>query len=182
MRLTVRGRIGPMLAALAAIAATSLAGCGGEPASTPVAPGPTGIDLPSEAPTAGGEPAASPVALPDACQLVTKPEAEELAGTPLNDAVPIRDTCGYTAPVSGPTAQVEVYVGDGAKKYLDIERELGHELRPLAGVADEAYAGADAVFVHRSGVWVAVRLVRLNDPAENRKPLEKVARTVAERL
>jgi hypothetical protein len=38
------------------------------------------------------------------------------------------------------------------------------------------------VFLNKSGTWVSVRLVRLNDPAENRKPLEDAARTVAGRL
>jgi hypothetical protein len=70
----------------------------------------------------------------------------------------------------------------GAKKYLDIERDLGHELRPLGGVGDEAYAENEAVFVNKSGTWVSVRLVRLNDPAENRKPLEDIGRTVAGRI
>ncbi|MFU8871660.1 hypothetical protein [Micromonospora sp. SL4-19] len=125
---------------------------------------------------------AGPAALPDACSLVLKPDAEKLAGTGLDDAQAVRDTCTYTAPVTGPTAQVEVYVGDGAKKYLDIERELGHEVRPLSGVGDEAYATLEGFFINKAGVWVAVRLVRLNDPEENRQGLEALARTVGTRM
>ncbi|KIR66961.1 hypothetical protein TK50_13940 [Micromonospora haikouensis] len=128
------------------------------------------------------EPGDEAVALPDPCTLVRKAEAEKLAGLGLDDGRPVGDTCTYTAPVDGPTAQVEVFVGDGAKKYLDIERTLGHETRALPGVGDEAYATADSFFVNASGRWVAVRLVRLNDPEENRRPLESLARTVAARL
>jgi hypothetical protein len=164
--------------ALTLLVLGGLVGCGrsgDEPAAAPVPAPPATME------ETVVEETAAPASL-DACALVTKPEAEKLAGTPLDDAAPIRETCTYTGPPTGPTAQVEVYVGDGAKKYLDIERDLGHELRPLAGVGEEAYASIEAVFVLKAGVWATVRLVRLNDPAENRKPLENIARTVAERM
>jgi hypothetical protein len=163
----------------------ALAGCGGS-GGTPAAGGATGN--PAVTGTTGAAPAAgettAPPAAPavDACVLVTKQDAEKLAGTPLEDAAPVRDTCSYTGPVTGPTAQVEVYVGDGAKKILDIDRELGHEFKTLTGIGDEAYAEDGAVFVSKSGVWVAIRLVRLEDPAVFRQRLEDLARTVAGRL
>ncbi len=182
MNLTVRrGGAAPLLAALAVLIAVSLAGCGGDAAPPPAAPPPTDAGVAAD-PTTAAEPEVPAASGPDACALVTQREAEELAGTKLADPVPVRETCTYSAPAGGPTAQVEVFVGDGAKKFLDIERDLDHELRPVAGAGDEAYASHEAVFVNRAGVWVAVRLVRLNDPAENRAPLEKVARTVAGRL
>ncbi|MFG1777343.1 DUF3558 family protein [Micromonospora sp. NPDC049048] len=172
-----------LLAGLLGLAAVPLAGCGGAEGGQPPAPD---VVAPSEAVVesteAEPEPTPSAAAAPDPCALVSRKEAEQLAGTGLDDAKPVRETCTYTGPVTGPTAQVEVFVGDGAKKFLDIERDLGHELRPLPGVGDEAYASHEAVFVHRAGQWVSVRLVRLNDPAENRAPLERVARTVAGRL
>ncbi|MFF3855879.1 hypothetical protein [Micromonospora sp. NPDC002575] len=151
---------------------------GGAPAPTAAQPGEATDPTDGQSP----QPADDAVALPDPCALVRKPEAEKLAGLGLDDGKPVGDTCTYTAPVDGPTAQVEVFVGDGAKKYLDIERTLGHETRALPGVGDEAYATADSFFVNASGRWVAVRLVRLNDPEENRRPLESLARTVAARL
>ena len=139
----------------------------------------------TQAPAAPEETTAAPPraqAALDPCALVTRQDAEKLAGTPLDPAKPVRDTCTYTGPVEGPTAQVEVFVGDGAKKYLDIDRDLGHTLRPLPGIGDEAYAEDEAVFLHKSGRWVSIRLVRLNDPAENRKPFEELARKVADRI
>ncbi|MEQ4300125.1 hypothetical protein ABNF97_01820 [Plantactinospora sp. B6F1] len=177
----VRSR--PLLVTLTALALALPTGCGRFGGDPPVA-------APQDAPPAatGADPVTEPTSAPpaaaslDACALVTRAEAEKLAGTPLEDAVPVRETCSYTGPVTGPTAQVEIYVGDGAKKFLDIERELDHEIWPLPGIGDEAYAEDGAVFVHKGGQWVAVKLVLLNDPKESRKPLEEVARTVAGRM
>ncbi|WFE40474.1 hypothetical protein [Micromonospora sp. WMMD998] len=165
--------------ALATVLLAASAGCGGDrtsPADPPA--GPVAVEQPTaEQPGTDG-----PAAVPDACALVSRADAARLAGTPVDDAVPAPRSCTYTAPVTGPTAQVEVYVGDGAKKYLDIERQLDHETRPLTGVADEALLTAEAFFLRRGELWVAVRLVRLNDPQENRAPLERLARTVAGRM
>ncbi|MGW0503901.1 DUF3558 family protein [Micromonospora sp. NPDC003241] len=158
-----------------------LAACGGavEPAAAPPPPAPTGAPEP-EPPSETPAPPDAPEV--DACALVTKAEAETLAGTPLEDPAPVRDTCTYTGPVSGPLAQVEVFVGDGAKKILDVDRDLDHEFETLTGIGDEAYQEEGAVFVSVSGTWVAVRLVRLDDPAEYAPRLTDVARTVAGRL
>ncbi|MCW3815847.1 DUF3558 domain-containing protein [Micromonospora sp. DR5-3] len=164
-----------------------LAGCGGSDDGAPPASGDRAApatDTPTADGSATGTPPSDAPAAPtvDACSLVTKKEAEQLAGTKLQDAVPVRETCTYTGPVTGPTAQVEVFVGDGAKKFLDIERELGHDLKPLPGVGDEAYAEDGAVFVQASGVWFSIRLVRLDDPAKFRQPLADLARTAAGRI
>ncbi|MEV6812346.1 hypothetical protein [Micromonospora sp. NPDC051296] len=171
------------VAAIALTALTALTACGGadEPSATP----PTQVDVldPGQPTEAVDPPEPSPDASKvDACALVAKKDAEALAGTPLEDAVPGGESCSYTGPVSGPTAQVEIYVGDGAKKILDIDRELNHEFETLSGIGDEAYLEDGAVFVNASGVWVAIRLVRLEDPAMFRKPLTELARTVAGRL
>ncbi|NED52963.1 hypothetical protein G3I24_18945 [Micromonospora aurantiaca] len=171
--------------ALTATLLTASAGCGDdEPPATGGAP--PGADAPVAEPTgeAPAEPNAGPVddAAPQACTLVSKADAERLAGTALDEPVVAGQSCTYTGPVTGPTAQVEVFVGEGAKKYLDIERQLGHEIRELAGTADEALLTAEAFFLRKGELWVAVRLVRLNDPQENRAPLERLARTVAGRM
>ncbi|MFC0505535.1 hypothetical protein [Micromonospora costi] len=169
------------LLVMTAVAVAAVAGCGGkdeEPA--PPAAAPPAVETTAEAAVAESPTAAAPTV--DACSLVTKAEAEKLAGTRLDDAAPVRETCSYTGPVTGPTAQVEIFVGDGAKKILDIDRQLGHEFTPLSGVGDEAYLEDGQVFINKAGLWISIRLVRLNDPAENRKPLEELARTVAGRL
>ncbi|MCO1614622.1 hypothetical protein EAD96_14785 [Micromonospora sp. BL1] len=171
--------------ALTATLLTAPAGCGDD--EPPAAGGaPPGAGAPVAEPTgeAPAEPSAGPVddAAPQACTLVSKADAERLAGTALDEPVVAGQSCTYTGPVTGPTAQVEVFVGEGAKKYLDIERQLGHEIRELAGTADEALLTAEAFFLRKGELWVAVRLVRLNDPQENRAPLERLARTVAGRM
>jgi hypothetical protein len=118
----------------------------------------------------------------DPCTLVTRADAETLAATKLDPATKINQTCTYNGPVTGPTAQVQVFVGPGSKKQLDIEKELGHPLRKLTGVGDEAYAAEASVFIRKGTLWASVELVRLNEPAENVDRLAQVAKTVAGRL
>jgi hypothetical protein len=118
----------------------------------------------------------------DACRLVTRDEAQNLAKTPLDPATKSAAACTYFGPTSGPTAQVEVYVGDGAKNYLDVDRADGHALTPISGIGDEAYEEANSIFLRKADLWIALRLVLLNDPAENRMPLEDLARIVVTRI
>ena len=62
---------------------------------------------------------------PDPCKVVSKADAEKLAGTKLQDGVLVEGedpSCTYCGDPNGPTAQVEVFLNDGAKKYLDIDR------------------------------------------------------------
>jgi hypothetical protein len=168
------------LIALAA-AVSLLAGCGGgadEPAPAPAA---ADAAAPTTAPPAT-EAAPATTAPPDPCALLTQADAEKLAGTKLDPAVPAGESCTYTGPVTGPTAQVEVYVGDGAKKFLDIDRDLKHEFTELSGIGDEAHLEDGTVFFAKGGVWVAIRVVLLVDPKETRKPLEAAARTAADRM
>lgn len=173
------------LPALLLLLALGTAACGGSdsPADPPAAAD-QGVPADPFGSTEDGSAATTEPAVPelDACELVTRAEAVALATTPLNAGVPAQDTCVYTGPVTGPTAQVEVAFGDGSKKFLDIDRTLGHEFRALPGVGDEAWAESGTVFVRKGTVWASVNLVRLNDPAENKAALEKVAAIVAGRL
>jgi hypothetical protein len=80
-------------------------------------------------------------------------------------------------------AQVEVFVGDGAKKYLDIDRDtLGHMFDAVPGIGDEAFIEENVIFLRKGTTWVALRLTLLNDAAENRPRLEALAAKVAGRL
>jgi hypothetical protein len=170
--------LGSTLLATACLAACGKAGGDSPPAAATDKP----AVVTTEQPTTHPATPTSTTAGADACSLVSKQEAEQVAGTPLDPPLAVRETCTYTGPVTGPTAQVEIFVGPGAKKYLDVEREIGHELRPLAAIGDEAYAEDEAVFLSKAGQWVSIRLVRLNDPQENRKPLEDLARKVSTRI
>ncbi|OLT16104.1 hypothetical protein BJF78_15235 [Pseudonocardia sp. CNS-139] len=171
-------RLAVAAAALAVVAA--LAGCAtvtGTPSAADPAATTDAADVGAEETTAA--PAA---AAPDACALISEAEAEVVAATPLDEPVAGPDACWWTAPVTGPTAQVEVYVGDGAEKILDIDRELGHDLRPLPGVGAEAYSQGSSVFFQVDGTWVAILVVRLDDPEVIRGPLEALAGAVAGRI
>lgn len=135
-------------------------------------------DATTEAPT--DAPAEVPPPEVQVCELVTDEEAEVLAATPLDAPVPSAESCRWTGPVTGPLAQVEIYVGDGAKKIFDIDQTLEHEFVPVAGIGDEAHAEDGAIFFSVSGRWVAIRLVGLGDSAAAR--LEALARAVADRM
>lgn len=140
---------------------------------------------PTAAPSAETTPSGFDPTMVNSCELLTHEDAETLAGTPLDEGIagdPGNPLCIYTGPVTGPTAQVEIYVGDGAKKYYDIDVELGHEFWPVPGVGDEAYSEGLTLFFRVSTTWVSIRLVRLHDWELYTQPLEALAATVADRL
>ncbi|HYY12722.1 MAG TPA: hypothetical protein VE781_17425 [Kineosporiaceae bacterium] len=179
----------PLAAALLVVplAAAALTGCsrGAAPAApvtvtVPAAASPSADD----ADAADALPSAGVGGPPDACALVTKADAEKLTKIKLTPGQPLPESCQYAAASSSDTAQVSVFVGDGAKKTLDVERSLGHELKAVPGAGDEAWSNAlgGYVFVRKGTVWAEVALVLLNDPAENEAPLAAVARTMASRL
>jgi hypothetical protein len=166
------------------LAAAWLIACGSAAAPCPT-PQPTQL-------AAAGSPEASPSeAVPtlpatiDACALLPKAEAEIVAGTPLGDGVAgnaLDPSCVYTGPTTGPLGQVSIFTGPGAKKTYDIDVELKHVFAPVAGIGDEAYEEPNAIFFRKGTTWVAIELVRLNDPAENRVPLEDAAKKAVARL
>ncbi|HEY5457379.1 MAG TPA: DUF3558 family protein [Acidothermaceae bacterium] len=150
---------------------------------------------PASAPSASAAPgsaASSEVAsLPpviDPCALLTQAEASTLAGVKLNAAVSAgaagtKTLCQYTSDPSGPTAQVEIIVGDGAKKELDIDRDtLGHTFTSVPGIGDEADQEDGNIFIRKGDNWVDINLVKLNDPAQNAQPMQTAAKIVASRL
>jgi hypothetical protein len=124
---------------------------------------------------------ATAVAL-DPCELVSKAEAEAVVGTTLDEPTPGNEACTYIAPPTGPTGQFEVFVGDGAKKFLDIDRQLEHVFEPIAGAGDESYLEEGTAFVRVGTQWVALRVVRLDDFAVYKQPLSDLAKTVAGRM
>ncbi len=188
-------RTAALVAAMAAMAVTLSAGCGspvggtatpaaGQAGPATEAPPDTSSDASDDASTEDPTTAAAAPTV-DACELLTLADAQALAGTPLDPGVagtPQNPQCTYTGPPTGPIAQVEVYVGDGAKKSYDIDVELAHEFTPVPGIADEAHLEENAVFFRKGTTWVGLRLVLLNDPAVNRDPLIALARTLATRL
>jgi hypothetical protein len=125
---------------------------------------------------------------PDPCALVVQAEAEAIVGVKLNAPVkaggPDDRLCQYTSDPNGPTAQVEVFAGPGAKKSLDIDKDtLQHDFTKLAGVGDEAWLEADNVYVRKGSTWASVNVVALDaDPAKVQQALSTIAQTIAGRL
>jgi uncharacterized protein DUF3558 len=121
------------------------------------------------------------------CTILTRAEAEKLARTPLAKGVvgadPESPSCTYNGPTTGPSAQVGLVIGPGAKKYFDIDKKLGTRPR-LAGLADEAYSYAEGykVYFRKDTTWVVMSLVRLEDHPYYMKALVSLARTVASRI
>jgi hypothetical protein len=116
------------------------------------------------------------------CSLVTQEEADAIAGTKLQPKQRAEQLCTFATPTTGPTGQLEVYVGDGAKKYYDIDKtSLGHEFKTVDGVGDEAYLEDGAIFVGAHGTWVGLRLLRLDD-VDTGPSLIKLAKVAVGRL
>jgi hypothetical protein len=92
-------------------------------------------------------------------------------------------SCTYNGPTTGPSAQVGLVIGPGAKKYFEIDKSLGKR-PPLAGLADEAYTYADGykVYFRKDSTWAVMSLVRLEDHPSYMKTLVSLAHTVASRL
>jgi hypothetical protein len=112
-------------------------------------------------------------------------EAGQLAGRTLQDGVASGPAgtptmCQFTSDPNEPgVAQVTVQVGDGVKKYLDIDKDtLGHPFTQVDDLGDEAWQEDDAIFVRHGNLWIGITLVLLNDPAENAQPL-RAAATIA---
>jgi Protein of unknown function (DUF3558) len=143
----------------------------------------------SAAPAAasGSEVASLPPAI-DPCSLLTQAEAETLAGVKLNPATEAgaagtKTLCQYTSDPNGPTAQVEIIVGDGAKKELDIDRgTLSHKFTTVPGIGDEADQEDDSIFIRKGNNWVDLNLVLLNDPSQNVQPMQVAAKEIAARM
>jgi hypothetical protein len=121
--------------------------------------------------------------LPDPCTLVTKDDATTLAGTALEDGIsagtPDNKSCTYTGDPNGPTAQVEFYVGDGSKKFYEVDQSLDHEFTDVAGVGDEAHLEEFAIFFRVGERWNVIRLTRLDDFEPYRQPMIDLAKKVA---
>jgi len=118
----------------------------------------------------------------DPCSLVTKSEADGIAGVRTRAPVRALGLCTFATPTSGAVGQLEVLVGDGVKKYYDIDKtNLGHEFRDIAGLADEAHLEDGVIFVRAGAVWFALRVTRL-DSVDTGPALTKLARVVLGRL
>ncbi len=167
---------------IAGFVVVALGACGGS--SKPAA---TGAPTSTAAAASSTSSTAAPASAPDPCTLMTQAEATALAETPVGAAVKSGTAddmlCQYNSPPTGPTAQVEVFVGAGVKKSLDIDRGLQHTFTTLSGIGDEAYIEDSNVFVRKGDLWAQVNTVILDaDSTKVQAGLVSAARTIATRL
>jgi hypothetical protein len=195
--LSARPATAPLLAAL--LVGCVLAACGGAtpstgaattaatPSATAVPPSPSlAASLapslePSDVPS--DPPSAAPL---DPCSLITRAEANAVTGvkTLAPEAAGDPPTrCVWATPTSGAVGQVEIDVGDGAKKAYDIDATvLKHTFTPIAGLGDEGYSEDGAVFFRAGTTWAAIHVTRLDDPKTWMPKLVALAKVVAGRL
>jgi hypothetical protein len=133
------------------------------------------------------ETASLPAAVPQACTLVTKAQAETVLGTKLQDGMAVTNpdinSCTYPGDPSGPTAQFEVYVSPGAKKFYDDDKTvLQHTFTDVPGLGDEAHEEDSAIFFRKGTTWVAIRVTSLDDWSTFKPRAEALAKEVASKL
>ncbi len=171
-------------AALTAFAVIALlAACSASP-TLPANAGDGGVVKHSAAPSA---PAKIDISKLDACTVLKQADAEKLIGTKLTDPLrasnPDVASCTYPGDPSGPTAQVEIYVGDGAKQQLAIDRDkLKHTFTQPTGLGDEAWAEDEMIWARTGSTWVSIRVVSLDDPSTFTVPLQTAMGTALKDL
>jgi hypothetical protein len=163
----------------------ALAACGSGSKST--APTPATEAPNTTAATAAPVTTTTAPAVLDSCVLVTKAQAEAVIGTKLQTATQVSnsdvDSCTYPGDPNGPTAQVEVFVGAGAKKFYDDDNNvLKHTFTDVPGVGDESHEEGYAIFFRKGSTWVALRLTSLDDFSTFKTRLEDLAKSVAGRI
>ena len=161
-----------------------LAGCAAGPSNAPHDAGDGGAVAPSSAPS---KPAAIDISKIDACTILPQADAEKLIGSTLTDPLKASNSdvasCTYPGDPNGPTAQVEIYIGDGAKQQLDIDKDkLQHEFTQPSGLGDEAWQEYDMLFARTGTTWVSIRLVSLSDGTTFEQPLRDAMSAVLGRL
>lgn len=169
----------PSLGALVASSVSPSTAASDQSASTDAptdAPADTATDAPAEA-------TSSPV---DPCSLITVAEANAVTGVktlPPEAAGDPPTRCVWATPTSGAVGQVEIDVGDGAKKTYDLDLTvLKHTFTPVPGLGDEGYAEDGTVFFRKGDTWVAIHIVRLDDSKLWMPKLKSLAKTVADRI
>ena len=170
--------------ALFTAALVAVGGCGDDtPKAASTSPAPTSSEV-SETTVASTTSAVA--ALPNPCELLPIGAAEQLLpGATLLPGVEAGQgdniSCTYTGDPNGPTAQVEVFVGAGAKKSLDIDKDsLAHDFTQPPGIGDEAWLEADNIFLRKGTLWVQLRVVTLDlEPDQVAANLTAAAGTVA---
>ncbi|WP_054680541.1 DUF3558 domain-containing protein [Microbacterium sp. No. 7] len=176
-------------ASVAVAAALLLGGCAASAPETPELPADAGdageVEVTAE-PTIAA-PKTLDVASLDACTILTKEEAETAIGTaltePLSASTADAAACTYPGDPNGPTAQVAIFVGPGAKQQLDIDKDtLEHVFVEVPGLGDEAWQQDGMIFARSGNDWLSIQFVSLDDPAVFVEPLRSAMAVAVDRV
>lgn len=169
------------------VAALLLGACSASPPpDLPEDAGDAGEVDPSSTPS-NAEPDGIDIASLDACTILTQEDAETLIGTeltdPLSAATSDVSSCTYPGDPNGPSAQVEIYIGPGAKQQLDIDKDqLAHPFTEPTGIGDEAWQEDWMIFARTGDTWVSIRIVTSEEAAASLVPLQTAMTTALGRL
>lgn len=133
------------------------------------------------------EPAGIDIASLDACEILPRSDAEAILGLALPDELAAAtadvSSCTYTADPNGPVGQVEIFVGPGAQKQLELDRDvLEHVFMQPTGIGDEAWQEDAMIFARTGETWASIRVVSLDDPATFVEPLQAAMVAALDRL
>ena len=172
-------------AALSLVAVVALGACGSssKTAQAPPTTKPVETTVVTEATTTA---TTTPAKL-DSCALVPLAQAEALIGTKLepgmHESTTDVDSCTYPGDPNGPTAQVEVFIGPGAKKFYDDDNNvLHHTFTDVPGLGDESHEEEYTLFFRKGTIWVALRLTSLDDWSTFKARAEAAAKDLASRI
>jgi hypothetical protein len=122
----------------------------------------------SEAPVSPRAPASTPAvatAIPDACTLLTRAEAEAVAGVKLGAGEDTKAagsdnvaSCTYNAPTTGPSGSITVFAQLDKPDALTTDQSLGHKFLTVTGVGDQALQEVlpSTIFFRKGKLWVSI--------------------------
>lgn len=193
-----RARTGRSIGALVA-AALLLIGCGRtDDASVPAGAGDAALPSPTLAESAGfddlddrltgsAKDETLRVDRLDPCALLTRDEAETIVRARLLDARPNnvgsdRPSCTYGADPAGTTAQVQLFVGDGAESLIAVNRRLGGDNIEVEELGDGAFLRHTTLHFHAAGLPVVLSVVRLVEAKTLHPAMIAAAQSIVQRM
>ena len=115
-------------------------------------------------------------------------KAEKAAGVPLTKGEDTRAagpeevaSCTYNAPPTGQSGSITVFAGLQTPDELTTDRNLGHKLRKVPGLGDQALQETlpSTVFVQTHGVWITISSAYSANPAAMLTAARKATARVA---
>jgi hypothetical protein len=161
-----------------------LAACNATKSPSSTGPQPESRNAVSAAP-------ASDPGLPDVCKLLTKEEAEAILGEPVRDPEPGgiggNKICDYkTVKVHGGILPYSIHIAIIPEKSQtwDIGKKLhieAKELRPVAGLGDDAYFLLDDLEILSKQRSVTINVLKSIDKPDHAKAVEEAEKMVAQK-